>query len=61
MDVALERKLDGERKALRVADGKLDLNVDKDGQKRWLDDLTGPLTEAEQHWPQLKSRVPTSQ
>jgi len=44
-----------------MADGKLDLNVDKDVQKRWLDDVTGSLTEAEQHWPQLKVRVPTSQ
>lgn len=60
MGVALEKKLDVDPQAWRVVDGRLYLNVNKDVQKRWLDDVPGNLTTAEKNWPHLKDRVPKS-
>lgn len=58
MGVALEKKLDVDPRAWRVVDGRLYLNVNKDVQKRWLDDVPGNLANAERNWPRLKDRVP---
>ena len=60
MGVALEKKLDVDPQAWRVVDGRLYLNVNKDVQKRWLDDVPGNLATAEKNWPRLKDRVPKS-
>lgn len=60
MGVALEKKLDVDPQAWRVVDGKLYLNVNKDVQKRWLDDVPGNLAAADKNWPRLKDRVPKS-
>ncbi|MDP1650976.1 MAG: YHS domain-containing (seleno)protein [Rubrivivax sp.] len=56
--VALEKKLDVAPQAWRVVGGRLYLNVNKDVQKRWLDDVPGNLATAEKNWPRLKDRVP---
>jgi len=58
MGVALGKKLDVEPMAYRVVDDKLYLNVNKDVQKRWLDDVPGNLATAEKSWPGLKDKVP---
>jgi len=58
MGVALEKKLDVDPQAWRVVDGRLYLNVNKDVQKRWLDDVPGNLDTADKNWPRLKDRVP---
>lgn len=60
MGVALEKKLNVNPQAWRVVDGRLCLNVNKDVQKRWLDDVPGNLATAEKNWPRLKDRVPKS-
>lgn len=60
MGVALEKKLDVDPQAWRVVGGRLYLNVNKDVQKRWLDDVPGNLATAEKNWPRLKDRVPKS-
>lgn len=60
MGVALEKKLDVDPQAWRVVDGRLYLNVNKDVQKRWLDDVPGNIATAEKNWPRLKDRVPKS-
>jgi YHS domain-containing protein len=60
MGVALGKKLDVEPAAYRVVDGKLYLNVNKDVQKRWLDDVPGNITQAEKSWPGLKDKTPKS-
>lgn len=60
MGVALEKKLDVDPQAWRVVDGRLYLNVNKDVQKRWLDDVPGNLATADKNWPRLKDRVPKS-
>lgn len=58
MGVALEKKLDVDPKAWRVVDGRLYLNVSKDVQKRWLDDVPGNLRQAELNWPRLRTLAP---
>lgn len=60
MGMALEKKLDVDPQAWRVVDGRLYLNVNKDVQKRWLDDVPGNIAAAEKNWPRLKDRVPKS-
>ena len=58
MGVALEKKLDVDPQAWKVVDGKLYLNVNKDVQKRWLDNVPGNISQANSNWPKLKDKVP---
>jgi YHS domain-containing protein len=58
MGVALEKKLDGDPTAWRVVDGKLYLNVNKDVQKKWLEDVPGNLKNANATWPRIKAKAP---
>ena len=56
--VALDKKLDGDPSAWKIVDGKLYLNVNKDGQKKWLEDVPGNLVKANGNWPQIKDKAP---
>lgn len=58
MGVSLEKKLDGDPQAWRIVDGKLYLNVNKDVQKKWLEDVPGNLANANKTWPQIKNKAP---
>ncbi|MBH9576264.1 YHS domain-containing (seleno)protein [Inhella proteolytica] len=58
MGVALEKKLDGDPTAWRVVDGKLYLNVNKDVQKKWLEDVPGNIKNAQMTWPSIKGKAP---
>ncbi|MEJ5999370.1 YHS domain-containing (seleno)protein [Paucibacter soli] len=58
MGVALDKKLDGDPTAWRIVDNKLYLNVNKDVQKKWLEDLPGNLVKAKGNWPQIKGKAP---
>lgn len=58
MGVVLEKKLDGDPQAWRVVDGKLYLNVNKEIQKKWLEDVPGHISKAGQTWPQIKNKAP---
>lgn len=58
MGVALEKKLDVDPHAWRVVGGRLYLNVNRDVQKRWLDDVPGNISKAESTWPRLKAMPP---
>jgi YHS domain-containing protein len=58
MGVALGKKLDVDPNAYRVVGDKLYLNVNKDVQKRWLDDVPGNIATADKSWPVLKDKVP---
>lgn len=60
MGVALEKKLDGDPQAWRVVDNKLYLNVNKDIQKKWLEDVPGNLKNAQENWPTIKDKTPNS-
>lgn len=60
MGVALDKKLDGDPTAWRVADNKLYLNVNKDVQKKWLEDVPGNLVKANASWPRIKNKKPAA-
>jgi len=58
MGVVLEKKLDGDPQAWRVVDNKLYLNVNKDIQKKWLEDVPGNIVKASKTWPEIKNKAP---
>lgn len=60
MGVVLEKKLDGDPDAWYVADGTLYLNVNKDVQKKWLEDVSGNNKKADMLWPEIKDKTPKS-
>jgi YHS domain-containing protein len=60
MGVVLEKKLDGDPEAWHIADGKLYLNVNKDVQKKWLQDVSGNNKKADQIWPSIRNKTPKS-
>lgn len=60
MGTALERKLDGDPEVWRIADGRLFLNVNKDVQKRWVQDISGNVRTADANWPKIKD-VPAAE
>ncbi len=60
MGVVLEKKLDGDPDAWHIANGKLYLNVNKDVQKKWLQDVSGNNKKAEQIWPSIRNKTPKS-
>jgi YHS domain-containing protein len=60
MGVALEKKLDGDPTAWTIANDKLYLNVNKDVQKKYLEDVAGNNKKAEANWPQIKGKTPKS-
>ena len=58
MGVALGKKLDGDPQAWRVVDNKLYLNLNKEVQAKWLEDVPGNLKKAESEWPQVSIKAP---
>ncbi len=58
MGVALGKKFDVDPNAYKVVDGKLYLNLNKEVQKRWIDDVPGNIKIAEKSWPALKGLKP---
>ena len=58
MGVALDKKLDGDPTAWKIVEGKLYLNVNKDVQKKWVEDIPGNLVKAASAWPEIKGKAP---
>jgi YHS domain-containing protein len=59
MGVALGKKLDGDPEVWHVAaDGHLYLNVNKDVQKKYLEDVKGNNEKAVATWPSIKNKAP---
>ncbi|STQ90781.1 YHS domain-containing (seleno)protein [Iodobacter fluviatilis] len=58
MGVALDKKFDGDPEAWKIVEGKLYLNVTKQVQKKWLEDLPGNINKAYQEWPAIKDKAP---
>jgi YHS domain-containing protein len=59
MGIALGKKLDGDPEAWLVADdGKLYLNVNKDVQKKYMENVKGNNETAVKNWPGLKNKTP---
>jgi hypothetical protein len=53
----LNKKLDGDPTAWRVVDGNLCLNVNKDIQKKWLENVPGNLVKVSKSWPAIKDKA----
>ena len=49
----VEQKFDGNPHAWKVVNDKLYLNLNKDVQKRWLTDVPGYITTANEIWPEI--------
>lgn len=60
MGVALEKKLDVNPELWRIVDGRLYLNVHKEAQTRWLEDVKGNLAQADKIWLRIKDKAPNS-
>ncbi len=58
MGVALDKKLDVNPELWRIVDGRLYLNVHKEAQTRWLEDVKGNLAQADKNWPRIKDKAP---
>ena len=50
MGVALNKKLDVDPLAWRIVDGKLYLNLNKQVQTKWLEDVPGNIATAQRNW-----------
>lgn len=59
MGVALNRKLDVDPTAWHIEDNKLYLNLNKDVQKKWMEDVPGNLDTAFRNWNGIQA-VPDS-
>lgn len=60
MGVANERKFDGDPAVWHIANDKLYLNVNKDVQKKWLEDVNGNNVKADGYWPEIRNKTPKS-
>lgn len=58
MGVAMGKKLDGDPEVFRVVDGKLYLNVSRDVQKKWSEDVPANLSAANKKWPSISAKPP---
>jgi len=52
--VTKNRKFAADPEAWRVVDGKLYLNLNKNVQKIWLEDVPGNIEQAEEIWPEIQ-------
>jgi YHS domain-containing protein len=58
MGVVMEKKLDVDPQLWRIVNGKLYLNVHKEAQTRWLEDVSGNIGRADRIWPRIKDKAP---
>lgn len=60
MGAAIGKKLDVDPAAFKVVDGKLYLNVNAEIFKKWSEDIPGHIRAADQNWPALADKAPSS-
>lgn len=60
MGAALEKKLDGDPAAWYISNDKLYLNVNRNVQKKWLEDVPGNNRKADEVWPRIRDKTPKS-
>ena len=56
---ALGKKFDGDPLAFKVVDGKLFLNLDKEIQAKWAEDIPGNIAKANQQWKRIRDVSPS--
>lgn len=53
------KKFVGDPEVWKIVDGTLYLNLDRNIQKMWFEDIPGNIVKAEQNWPQIKDKAPS--
>lgn len=56
--VSVGKKFDGDPLVWKIVDGTLYLNLDKDIQATWKQDIPGNIRKASNNWPQIKTIHP---
>ncbi len=56
--VAVGKKFVSDPEAWKVVDGRLYLNLDKDIQSKWLQDVPGYIKKSEANWKEIKDKAP---
>lgn len=56
--VSVNKKFVGDPEVWKIVDGKLYLNLDRNIQKTWLEDVPGNIVKADQNWPGIKDKNP---
>jgi len=56
--VAVGKKFVIDPEAWKIVDGRLYLNLDKDVQKKWAEDIPGYIKKADANWPRIKDKAP---
>ena len=57
--VAVGKKFVSDPEAWKVVDGTLYLNLDKDIQNKWLQDVPGYIKKSEANWKEIKDKAPS--
>lgn len=53
-------KFDGDLEHWKIVDGELFLNLSKDVQKRWVEDIPGFIEKADTNWTTIEDKDPAS-
>lgn len=56
--VSVNKKFVGDPEVWKIVDGKLYLNLDRNIQKMWFEDIPGNIVKADQNWPGIKDKNP---
>jgi len=56
--VSVNKKFVGDPEVWKIVDGTLYLNLDRNIQKMWSEDIPGYIVKAEQNWPNIKDKAP---
>ena len=57
--MAIGKKFVTDPEAWKIVDGKLYLNLDKDIQKKWFEDIPGYIKTADKNWAKLREKDPS--
>ncbi len=57
--VAVGKKFVSDPEAWKIVDGTLYLNLDKDIQNKWLEDVPGFIKKSEANWKEIKDKAPS--
>ncbi|MEQ9617696.1 MAG: YHS domain-containing (seleno)protein, partial [Deltaproteobacteria bacterium] len=56
--VSVNKKFVGDPEVWKIVDGKLYLNLDRNIQKMWFEDIPGNIAKADKNWEQIKDKSP---
>ena len=56
--VSVGAKFDGDPSLWRIVDGKLYLNLNREIQKKWQEDIPGNIKKAEGNWQRIAGKTP---